>query len=32
MSGGLGYTNDDLQLGVEAINQAFEQSPYIQSH
>jgi hypothetical protein len=32
MSGGLGNTNDDLQLGVQAINQAFEQSPYIQSH
>ena len=32
MSGGLGYTNDDLQLGVEAINQAFTQSPYIQTH
>src|SRR6476659_1102673 len=32
MSGGLGYTNDDLQLGVDAINQAFTQSPYIQTH
>src|SRR4051812_45775825 len=31
MSGGLGYTNDDLQLGVEAINQAFDQSPYLQT-
>jgi hypothetical protein len=31
MSGGLGYTSDDLQLGVEAINQAFDQSPYIQT-
>ena len=32
MSGGLGYTSDDLQLGVEAINQAFQQSSYIQTH
>jgi hypothetical protein len=31
MSGGLGNTNNDLQLGVNAINQAFEQSPYIQA-
>lgn len=31
MSGGLGYTNDDIQLGVEAINQAFTQSTYIQA-
>ncbi len=31
MSGGLGYTNDDVQLGVEAVNQSFEQSPYIQA-
>lgn len=31
MSGGLGYTSDDLQLGVEAINQAFTQSSYIQT-
>jgi hypothetical protein len=31
MSGGLGYTSDDLQLGVDAINQAFTQSPYIQT-
>jgi len=30
MSGGLGNTNDDLQLGVEAVDQAFAQSPYIQ--
>jgi len=30
MTGGLGYTNDDLQLGVEAIDQSFTQSPYIQ--
>jgi len=32
MTGGLGYTNDDLQLGVEAIDQAFTQSPYVQTH
>jgi len=31
MSGGLGYTNDDIQLGVQAIDQAFTQSPYIQT-
>jgi hypothetical protein len=31
MSGGLGYTSNDLQLGVEAINQSFEQSSYIQT-
>jgi len=31
MSGGLGNTNNDLQLGVNAINQAFTQSPYIQT-
>jgi len=29
ISGGLGYTNNDLQLGVDAINQAYIQSPYI---
>ena len=31
MSGGLGNTGDDLQLGVDAINQAFTQSPYLQT-
>jgi hypothetical protein len=31
MSGGLGYTSDDIELGVDAINQAFDQSPYLQS-
>lgn len=31
MSGGLGYTNDDIQLGVQAIDQAYTQSPYLQS-
>lgn len=32
MSGGLGNTANDIQLGIEAIDQAFEQSPYIQSN
>lgn len=32
MSGGLGYTSDDIQLGVSAINQSFDQSPYIQTN
>jgi hypothetical protein len=32
MSGGLGYTSDDIELGVKAINQAFTQSPYIQTN
>ena len=32
MTGGLGYTNDDIQLGIEAIDQSFTQSPYIQTH
>ena len=32
MTGGLGYTSDDIQLGVEAIDQAFTQSPYIETH
>ncbi len=32
MSGGLGNTSNDLQLGVEAINQAFTQSPYVTTH
>ncbi len=32
MSGGLGYTSDDIQLGTEAIDQAFTQSPYVQTH
>jgi hypothetical protein len=31
MSGGLGYTNNDLQLGVDAINQSFDQSPYLEA-
>jgi hypothetical protein len=31
MSGGLGNTSNDLQLGVDAINQSFEQSPYLQA-
>ena len=31
MSGGLGNTSNDLQLGIEAINQAFTQSPYVQT-
>lgn len=29
MSGGLGYSYDDLQLAINAINQSFTQSPYI---
>jgi hypothetical protein len=29
ISGGLGYSNNDLQQGVNAIDQAFIQSPYI---
>jgi hypothetical protein len=28
-SGGLGYSFDDLQLAIDAINQSFTQSPYI---
>jgi hypothetical protein len=32
MSGGLGNTADDIALGVEAIDQAFTQSPYVQTH
>ena len=32
MSGGLGYTGDDVQLGVQAIDQSFSQSPYIQTN
>ena len=32
MTGGLGNTSDDIQLGVEAVNQAFDQSPYIETH
>jgi hypothetical protein len=32
MSGGLGNTGNDLELGVEAINQAFTQSPYIKTN
>ena len=31
MSGGLGNSSDDLQLGIDAIDQAFEQSPYLQT-
>ena len=32
MSGGLGNTANDIQLGVDAINQAFTQSPYLQTN
>jgi len=32
MSGGLGYTSDDIQLGIQAIDQSFTQSPYIQTN
>jgi hypothetical protein len=32
MTGGLGNTSNDLELGVEAINQAFDQSSYIQTN
>jgi len=32
MSGGLGNTGNDIQLGVDAINQAFTQSPYVQTN
>lgn len=32
MSGGLGNTANDIQLGVEAINQSFAQSSYIQTN
>jgi hypothetical protein len=32
MSGGLGNTSNDLELGVEAINQAFTQSPYLKTN
>ena len=31
MSGGLGNTANDIQLGVDAIDQAFTQSPYLQT-
>jgi len=31
ISGGLGLSNDDIALGVEAINQAYTQSPYIKA-
>jgi len=31
MSGGLGNTSNDIQLGVNAIDQAFIQSPYVQT-
>jgi hypothetical protein len=32
MSGGLGFTSNDLALGVEAVHQAYTQSPYITTH
>jgi hypothetical protein len=32
MTGGLGNTNNDLALGLEAINQAFTQSPYLKTN
>jgi len=32
MSGGLGENATDIQLGVNAINQAFEQSPYLKTN
>jgi hypothetical protein len=32
MTGGLGNTNNDLALGIEAINQAFTQSPYLKTN
>ena len=32
MTGGLGNTSDDIQLGLEAVDQSFTQSPYIQTH
>lgn len=32
MSGGLGNTSNDLQLGMDAIDQSFAQSPYIQTN
>ena len=32
MSGGLGNTANDIQLGIEAIDQAFAQSPYVQTN
>ena len=32
MTGGLGYTNDDIDLGIEAVDQSFTQSPYIETH
>ena len=32
MSGGLGNTSNDLQLGTDAINQAYEQSPYLKTN
>jgi len=31
ISGGLGLSNDDIALGVDAINQAFTQSPYLKA-
>lgn len=31
MSGGLGYTDNDFALLIDAINQSFAQSPYIQT-
>lgn len=32
MSGGLGNTSNDLALGIESINQAFVQSPYLRNN
>ena len=32
MSGGLGLTGNDLALGISAIDQAFAQSPYLQTN
>ena len=32
MSGGLGYTANDIQLGIDAINQSFTQSAYLKTN
>lgn len=32
MSGGLGSTSNDIQLGVNGIQQAFDQSPYVKTN
>lgn len=32
MSGGLGNTNNDIQLGIEGINQSFQQSDYLKAN